>query len=76
MVFNVFFYNYLDYQLTEEQLGSHALAEMETLLQTNDYSLINFAPMPMPNESSISSNINKLIQDELRYDQNMNTRSI
>uniref|UniRef100_A0A803LRG6 ATP-dependent DNA helicase n=1 Tax=Chenopodium quinoa TaxID=63459 RepID=A0A803LRG6_CHEQI len=57
-----------DLQLSEEQLKNYTLAEVEKLLQCNGRSLTNFPPTPLPDQILVSDGLNKLIQEELRYD--------
>jgi ATP-dependent DNA helicase PIF1 len=59
---------FADLVLTPEQLKSYALAEIDTLLQSNNKSLGNYPDMPQPDPELLPDRGNRLIFDELNYD--------
>ncbi|XP_057248900.1 uncharacterized protein LOC125494758 [Beta vulgaris subsp. vulgaris] len=52
-----------------ESLKNFALADIEAKLQSNGSTLRKFTGMPFPNDLIVSDGQNKLIMDELSYDQ-------
>jgi hypothetical protein len=54
--------------LTTDQLKSYALAEIDTLLQSNNKTLHNYPDMPRPDPGLLPDKGNRLIYDELNYD--------
>jgi hypothetical protein len=54
--------------LTTDQLKSYALAEIDTLLQSNNKTLRNYPDMPRPDPGLLPDKGNRLIYDELNYD--------
>ncbi|XP_048493630.1 uncharacterized protein LOC125494106 [Beta vulgaris subsp. vulgaris] len=56
-------------RLSDEQLKNFALADIEAKLQSNGSTLRKFTGMPFPNDLIVSDGQNKLIMDELSYDQ-------
>ncbi|KAL2928062.1 ATP-dependent DNA helicase PIF4, partial [Bienertia sinuspersici] len=54
--------------LSEAQLKNYTLAEVEKILNKNGNTLKRYSNLPFPDDIIISDGINKLIQDELRYD--------
>ena len=59
---------FVDLQMSDEQLKNYALAEIEKILHRNGSTLRRFQSMPLPDNIMISEGMNKLIQEELRYD--------
>ncbi|XP_057246767.1 uncharacterized protein LOC125491881 [Beta vulgaris subsp. vulgaris] len=57
-----------DLHLTDDQIKAFALAEIETMLQSNGSSFRRFSEMPFPDELIMFEEQNKLIVDELSYD--------
>jgi ATP-dependent DNA helicase PIF1 len=64
----VFFLSFSDLVLTDDQLKSYALAEIEKLLRSNGSSLDKYPSMPKADNELLSSSGNKLIYGELNYD--------
>nr|CAD1820584.1 unnamed protein product [Ananas comosus var. bracteatus] len=60
-------------QLKYDELKILTLAEIDKLLRSNEKSLAEFPPMPLPNEDLLFGARNKLLQDELCYDRNSMT---
>ncbi|KAK2372226.1 ATP-dependent DNA helicase pif1 [Trifolium repens] len=60
--------NCQDLVLTPDQLKSYALAEIDTLLQSNNKSLGNYPDMPQPDPGLLPDRGNRLIFDELNCD--------
>ncbi|KAL6564365.1 hypothetical protein OROMI_015815 [Orobanche minor] len=60
-----------DLQLSDEQIKNFTLVEIEKLLYRNGSSLTKFSSMPYPDMNVVVEGQNKLIQEELRYDQKM-----
>ncbi|XP_076946834.1 uncharacterized protein LOC143618534 [Bidens hawaiensis] len=54
--------------LTEEQIKNLTLYEIEKLLLRNALTLRNFETMPFPDEHSVSTSNNLLINEELNYE--------
>ncbi|XP_074265114.1 uncharacterized protein LOC141587539 [Silene latifolia] len=57
-----------DLQLTDEQLQTYALSEIESWFQRNGSSLRNFDSMPYPDVDILATCSNRLLADELSYD--------
>ncbi|XP_012837527.1 PREDICTED: uncharacterized protein LOC105958070, partial [Erythranthe guttata] len=57
-----------DLHISDESLKNYTLTEIEKILQSNGKSLRNYAPMPVPIESSDEDTVNTLVLDELDYD--------
>ncbi|XP_074318412.1 uncharacterized protein LOC141655221 [Silene latifolia] len=57
-----------DLQLTDEQLQTYALSEIESWLQRNGSSLHKFDNMPYPDVDILATCSNRLLADELSYD--------
>jgi ATP-dependent DNA helicase PIF1 len=57
-----------DLVLTPDQLKNYALAEIDTLLQSNNKSLRQYPDMPQPDPGLLPDRGNRLIYDELNYD--------
>ncbi|KAM0064559.1 putative DNA helicase [Helianthus debilis subsp. tardiflorus] len=57
-------------KLNEDQFKNLTLFEIEKILLRNNSTLRNFPTMPYPDHDSISSSNNRLINEELAYDQN------
>ncbi|XP_022041875.2 uncharacterized protein LOC110944524 [Helianthus annuus] len=57
-----------DLNYSDAQIKNFALLEIEKFLLRNNSSLRNFATMPYPDGESISSANNRLIHEELSYD--------
>jgi hypothetical protein len=55
-------------KLTDDQLKTYALVEIEKLLINNGYTLQNFSEELCPDSLLIRDNMNKLIAEEMRYD--------
>ncbi|XP_021986336.1 uncharacterized protein LOC110882680 [Helianthus annuus] len=55
---------------SDEDVKNLALLEIEKFLLRNNSSLKNYSTMPYPDHESISSSNNRLINEELSYDQN------
>ncbi|XP_074313927.1 uncharacterized protein LOC141649130 [Silene latifolia] len=55
-------------QLTDEQLQTYALSEIESWLQRNGSSLRKFDNMPYPDVDILATCSNRLLADELSYD--------
>ncbi|KAK9669431.1 hypothetical protein RND81_13G129500 [Saponaria officinalis] len=55
-------------QLSDDELKTYALLDIEAALQSNGSSLQKFDDMPFPDDLSSSEHVNKLILDELSYD--------
>ncbi|GAU38772.1 hypothetical protein TSUD_279250 [Trifolium subterraneum] len=60
--------NFPDLVLTDDQLKSYTLAEIEILLNCNNKKLENFPEMPKPDMGLVPEIGNRLIYDELNYD--------
>ncbi|KAK2356281.1 hypothetical protein QL285_093628 [Trifolium repens] len=60
--------NRQDLVLTPDQLKNYALAEIDTLLQSNNKSLRQYPDMPQPDPGLLPDRGNRLIYDELNYD--------
>ncbi|KAL6574243.1 hypothetical protein OROHE_001147 [Orobanche hederae] len=60
-----------DLQLSDEQIKNFTLVEIEKLLYRNGSSLTKFSSIPFPDMNVVVEGQNKLIQEELRYDQKM-----
>lgn len=54
--------------LTDDQLKTYALAEIEMQLQSFGHTLKDHPPMPRADATLIPNVQNKLIHDELNYD--------
>ncbi|KAF7821240.1 ATP-dependent DNA helicase PIF1-like [Senna tora] len=59
-----------DLHLDDDRVQEIALAKIENLLKINGRSLVDFPPMPMPNEALMRNIGNLLISEELNYDRN------
>lgn len=59
---------YKDLELSDEQLKSYTLVEIEKLLQSNGKTLRDYPTLPFPNLIIIEEGKNRFIQDELCYD--------
>ncbi|XP_035840228.1 uncharacterized protein LOC118487462 [Helianthus annuus] len=59
-----------DLHYSGEEIKNLALLEIEKFLLRNNSSLRNYSNMPYPDDESISSSNNRLINEELSYDQN------
>ncbi|XP_035843997.1 uncharacterized protein LOC110931558 [Helianthus annuus] len=59
-----------DLHYSDEEIKNLALLEIEKFLLHNNSSLRNYSNMPYPDDESISSSNNRLINEELCYDQN------
>ncbi|XP_022030874.1 uncharacterized protein LOC110931806 [Helianthus annuus] len=59
-----------DLHYSDEEIKNLALLEIEKFLLRNNSSLRNYSNMPYPDDESISSSNNRLINEELSYDQN------
>ncbi|GAU47161.1 hypothetical protein TSUD_287440 [Trifolium subterraneum] len=57
-----------DLVLTDDQIKSYALAEIEKLLRSNQASLEDYPTMPRADDSLLVVSGNRLIYDELNYD--------
>ncbi|CAH9106093.1 unnamed protein product, partial [Cuscuta epithymum] len=57
-----------DLTLTEEEFKNYALVEIETMLRTRGKSLRDYPSMPFPNCNNATMFQNRLIYDELQYD--------
>ncbi|XP_074293619.1 uncharacterized protein LOC141620717 [Silene latifolia] len=57
-----------DLQLTDEQLQTYALSEIESWLQRNGSTLRKFDNMPYPDVDILATCSNRLFADELSYD--------
>ncbi|KAL7131766.1 hypothetical protein ABFS83_12G026400 [Erythranthe nasuta] len=57
-----------DLHISDESLKNYTLTKIEKILQSNDKSLQNYAPMPVPIEYSSEDTKNILVLDELDYD--------
>ncbi|XP_031107199.1 uncharacterized protein LOC116011909 [Ipomoea triloba] len=57
-----------DLIMTEDEIKNHALVEIEKLLTRCGKSLRDYAQMLLPEIEWASSSINRMVQDELRYD--------
>ncbi|XP_074301448.1 uncharacterized protein LOC141632834 [Silene latifolia] len=58
----------LHLQLTDDQLQTYALSEIESWLQRNGSSLRKFDNMPYPDVDILATCSNRLLADELAYD--------
>ncbi|KAL7142072.1 hypothetical protein ABFS83_08G098100 [Erythranthe nasuta] len=54
--------------VSDDTLRNYALIEIENILQSNNKSLSNFPPMPIPIGSMTDDTVNRLVLDELDYD--------
>ncbi|XP_035842281.1 uncharacterized protein LOC110876254 [Helianthus annuus] len=59
-----------DLNYSDEEIKNLALLEIEKFLLRNNSSLRNYSNMPYPDDESISSSNNRLINEELSYFQN------
>ncbi|XP_021985033.1 uncharacterized protein LOC110880914 [Helianthus annuus] len=59
-----------DLHYSDEEIKNLALLEIEKFLLRNNSSLRNYSNMPYPDDESISSSNNRLINEELSYYQN------
>ncbi|RYR70411.1 hypothetical protein Ahy_A03g016905 [Arachis hypogaea] len=57
--------------MTDEELQTFCLIEIEKLLQANEKSLRDFAGMPLPNVDLVSQFSNSMVLRELEYDISM-----
>ncbi|XP_012852595.1 PREDICTED: uncharacterized protein LOC105972204 [Erythranthe guttata] len=53
--------------VSDDTLRNYALIEIENILQSNNKSLSNFPPMPIPIRSMADVTVNGLVLDELDY---------
>ncbi|XP_016173825.1 uncharacterized protein LOC107616376 [Arachis ipaensis] len=59
---------YPDLTMSQDELQTFCLLEIEKLLQSNGKSLRNYAGMPVPNNSLVSQSSNLMLLRELQYD--------
>ncbi|XP_016192834.1 uncharacterized protein LOC107633747 [Arachis ipaensis] len=59
---------YPDLTMSQDELQTFCLLEIEKLLQSNGKSLRNYASMPVPNNSLVSQFSNLMLLRELQYD--------
>ncbi|XP_057760314.1 uncharacterized protein LOC130980675 [Arachis stenosperma] len=59
---------YPDLTMSQDELQTFCLLEVERLLQSNGKSLRNYAGMPVPNNSLVSQFSNLMLLRELQYD--------
>ena len=63
-----YFYIYSELQLSEFQIQNLSLFEIEKVLRSNGSTLKNIVGMPYPDQEYVIASNNRLIHDELSYD--------